>query len=349
MGAGKLSTGRFDIVAAKLRLLAAVFPGLAICVTIAMASAFISEHHGGPTLLYALLLGMVLHFLSDDAKISPGLKYGSTTILRTGVALLGARIGIDQIATLGFGPFLMVSVGVVTTLTFGAIAAHLLGVSRTLGVLSGGAVAICGASAALAISAVLPKTKESERETLFTVIAVTTLSTIAMIVYPILAKGLGFSDFQAGILLGATIHDVAQVVGAGHLISPQAEAVATYVKLLRVAMLMPVVVVLAWSFSNQPLINAEQSEAIVRPPILPFFLIAFFAFVVLNSLHLLPDTLTSTMSSASRWLLITAIAALGMKTSLADIAKVGIRPMLLVVGETLFLLAIIVAAILWMN
>lgn len=333
---------------APLRWSMDVLPGLAICATIAMASAFISEHHGGPTLLYALLLGMVLHFLSRDAKVAPGLRLGSTTVLRIGVALLGARIGMDQIATLGFIPLVLVVVGVAGTLAFGAAAANILGVSRTLGAVSSGAVAICGASAALAIAAVLPKSKDNERETLFTVVAVTTLSTVAMIAYPILARALSFDDFQAGVLLGATIHDVAQVVGAGHLISPQAESVATYVKLMRVAMLVPVVMFLAWSFRDPSTASSNQHDANARPPVLPLFLVAFFVLVVANSFHLLPDALTAAMALASRWCLVIAIAALGMKTSLEDLAEVGLRPMLLVVAETAFLLSIMVLAIHWL-
>ncbi len=322
---------------------AVLLPGVAICAMIAMAATFVTEHHGGPTLLYALLFGMVLHFLVLDAKIAPGVRFASTTLLRTGVALLGVRIGADQIALLGFGPMVTVVFGVAFTMAAASVLAPLLGLSRTLGVLSGGAVAICGASAALAIAAVLPRHSESERETLFTVIAVTALSTIAMIVYPVIARAIGFHDFEAGFLLGGTIHDVAQVVGAGHLISPQAESIATYVKLLRVAMLMPMVLIVAWAFRRQPV--GEGSSK--RPPVLPFFLVAFAGFVALNSFQALPLRVIEGLSGASRWMLVTAIAGLGMKSSLQDISKVGLRPLLLVAGETVFLLGFVVIAILW--
>jgi Conserved hypothetical protein 698 len=132
----------------------------------------------------------------------------------------------------------------------GAFAAQRLGLSRSFGVLSGGAVSICGASAALAIASVLPRTRESERDTILTVVTVTVLSTIAMIVYPLFVMAIGLDYVHAGIFLGGTIHDVAQVVGAGYSISSLTGDVATYVKLLRVTMLLPVVFSIAFVVSR---------------------------------------------------------------------------------------------------
>jgi uncharacterized membrane protein YadS len=106
--------------------------------------------------------------------------------------------------------------------------------------MTGGAVAICGASATLAIAAVIPHNDKTERNVLFTVVAVTTLSTVAMVLYPVLFGLLGIDDREIGFLIGATIHDVAQVVGAGYSVSDRAGDAATVVKLMRVAML-PVV------------------------------------------------------------------------------------------------------------
>jgi uncharacterized membrane protein YadS len=112
-----------------------------------------------------------------------------------------------------------------------------VGLSRSFGILSAGAVAICGASAALAISSVLPKGENSERDTVFTVISVTALSTIAMIAYPVIIALFHLDHVAIGVFLGGTIHDVAQVVGAGFSVSEETGNVATFTKLLRVAML----------------------------------------------------------------------------------------------------------------
>jgi uncharacterized integral membrane protein (TIGR00698 family) len=315
-----------------------IMPGLMTSIVIAMAATFVSEHYGGPTLLFALLIGMALHFLSKDATSGPGINFAGKFVLRLGVALLGARISAGQIAELGFLPVVIVVGGVTLTIGLGRLLAKPLGVTADKGVLTGGAVAICGASAAMAIAAVLPQHKDSERDTLFTVIAVTTLSTIAMILYPLLVPALSLSASEAGILFGGTIHDVAQVVGAGHLISDEAATVATYVKLMRVAMLVPVVMVLGLVFGG----GAERSKW----PQLPVFLVAFVVLAALNSFHLIPEPVTQGMSALSRWCLVCAIAALGMKTSLEELTKVGWRSIGLVVAETVFLLIFVLALML---
>jgi uncharacterized integral membrane protein (TIGR00698 family) len=315
-----------------------VLPGLATAIVIAMASNFVSDHYGGPTLLFALLIGMALHFLSKEASSAPGINFASKSVLRLGVALLGVRIGADQIAALGITPVVMVIGGVCLTILLGRLLSGPLGLTPPQGVLTGGAVAICGASAAMAIAAVLPQNKESERDMLFTVIAVTTLSTIAMIFYPLLVPALALNGSEAGILFGGTIHDVAQVVGAGQLISDEAATVATYVKLMRVAMLVPVVMLLGWLFGS--------TAAGSKRPTLPLFLIAFVVLAILNSFHLIPQPVADTLSVFSRWCLVCAIAALGMKTSLEELTKVGWRSIALVVAETAFLLVFVLTLLL---
>jgi uncharacterized membrane protein YadS len=120
-----------------------------------------------------------------------------------------------------------------------------LNLPREFGILAGGAVAICGASAALAVSSVLPKSETLEQNTILVIIGVATLSSLAMIGYPILAAQLGLADISAGLFFGGSIHDVAQVLGAGYAISEDAGEVATVTKLLRVALLFPIVSLIA--------------------------------------------------------------------------------------------------------
>jgi len=207
-------------------------------------------------------------------------------------------------------------------------------VQPIFGVLSGGAVGICGASAALAIASVLPRTPESERDTILTVVTVTVLSTIAMIAYPLFVTVVGLDHIQAGIFLGGTIHDVAQVVGAGYSISPKTGDVATYVKLLRVTMLLPVVFSIAFVISCG--VKGGQSGAKAK---LPLFLVGFAVLVAMNSLGLLPKAANDIANEVSRWSLVTAIAALGMKTSFKDLAAVGWRPIAVMVLETTWIAA----------
>ena len=308
-------------------------PGILICATIGMASAFVSDNYGGPTLLFALLIGMAFHSLVIGSQAIPGIGFCSKTVLRAGVALLGARISLSQIGSLGWPPIVLVVSGVALTLIFGAVMARSVGASRNFGLLTGGAVAICGASAALAISAVLPNVKDKERNTLFTVVGVTILSTVAMVVYPVLARTFGLSAHNTGLLFGATIHDVAQVVAAGQMVSDDAALVATYTKLLRVTLLLPAVIGLAWYTKG----NTGKSTA----QLVPTFLIAFAVLVLINSAGFISTGAAGELASVSRWCLIFAIAALGMKTSLGDLAEIGWRPLVLLISETLFLLILV--------
>jgi uncharacterized integral membrane protein (TIGR00698 family) len=319
--------------------LRAVTPGLGIALVLAAAATFLSEHYTAPVMLYALLLGMAFNFLYENEGSRPGIEFAGKTVLRTGVALLGVRIGWGQVTALGWEPVVMVIALVAITIAASIAMARAMGFNYLFGFLSGGATAICGASAALALSAALPGHEKKEQATLFTVIGVSALSTLAMIAYPIIAHATGLSNHQAGVFIGATIHDVAQVVGAGYAISPEAGDTATIVKLLRVAMLLPVILVAG------QITRSRAEPGTSRPPLLPWFVVAFIALVVFNSLVALPATVTDAGNALSRWCLVTSIAAIGMRTRLGEIVKLGIRPVALMFAET-FLLAVMVIVLL---
>ncbi|MBO0334732.1 putative sulfate exporter family transporter [Sneathiella sp. CAU 1612] len=309
-----------------------LFPGLLLCLTVAAAARFLSEHYLAPQMLFALLLGMAFHFLAEEGKCVEGVEFSSKTVLRFGVALLGMRLTIDDVLSLGWAPVGVIISGVGATIIVGIFLSRLLGRRRRFGTLTGGAVAICGASAALAISSVLPKSKNSERDTIFTVIAVTALSTLAMILYPIVVSLLGLNDRFAGIFLGGTIHDVAQVVGAGYAVSSEAGDIATITKLLRVSLLVPIVLIISLCFKTR------RAGASAEFP-LPLFVIGFCFFVGLNSFQIVPVEIRDMLVQLSSWCLVMAIAALGIKTSLKDMLTIGYQPMLLITLETLFIAA----------
>ena len=321
--------------------IAAHLPGALTAVTIALAASYLAERYGGPQLLFALMLGMAFNFAAQEPRIKPGLDFASRTVLRFGVALLGARIGLEQIVALGAAPAAIVVAAVSGTIAFGWALSRLLRRPVTEGLLTGGAVAICGASAALAISAVLPRGQDQQRFTLLTVVGVTTLSTVAMVLYPTLATQLGLDPRQAAIFLGGSIHDVAQVVGAGFMISPEVGDGATLVKLLRVALLVPVVLLFAQIFRHK----GGQEPGAPRPPVLPGFLVAFVALVGLNSMGVVPAALASALGEVSRWCLVVAISALGVKTSLMQLAELGWKPVVMIVAETLFIAAVVLGGV----
>lgn len=322
-----------DLSALRARLTAEsrkLAPGVGVAMLMAAAASFLSEHYGAPVMLFALLIGMAFHFLSTDGVCAPGVAFASRTLLRLGVALLGFRITVAQIAALGAETVAAVVALAALTIGSGFVASRLFGRGWRFALLTGGSVAICGASAALAIAAVIPANDKTERNLLFTVVAVTTLSTIAMVLYPILFGLLGLDDIRSGFLIGATIHDVAQVVGAGYSISETAGETATIVKLLRVSLL-PVVLL--------AIILALRSRAPkgARPG-LPWFVTAFVLLVLANSFLPIPAAATGFATDASQWLLVTAIAALGMKTDLRSVAAVGGGHVWTVVMETVFML-----------
>jgi uncharacterized integral membrane protein (TIGR00698 family) len=320
---------RFSFASVRARGLA---PGVLACGVVGAASAFLSEHYGAPVMLFALLLGMAMNFLSGEGPCRAGIEFSARQLLRIGIALLGLRITASQVVALGWGPVGMVVFSVVVTILASMAAARLVGFKTSFGVLTGGATAICGASAALALSAALPAHPLKDRATLFTVIGVSALSTLAMVLYPMITNALGMPAQQAGMFLGATIHDVAQVVGAGYSLSTEAGDTATLVKLMRVAMLLPVI--LAATLLTRRAGTPEGGE---RPPLLPWFAVAFALLVALNSTGWIPKELNTAGSDLSRWCLVAAIAGIGMKTHLKELATVGFRPVALMVAETVFL------------
>ena len=258
-------------------------PGVITCLTIACAATFLSNNYQAPVMIYALLIGIAFNFLATQQKCSPGITFSSTTLLRVGIALLGLRITINDISSLGIFPIVVVTSGVLITIIFGVLAAKVMGLSKRLGILTSSAVAICGASAALAVASVMPNDEKTKNATIFTVISVTTISTIAMVLYPIFALNLEFNVEQSGLFLGGTIHDVAQVVGAGYSVSDEVGELSTFIKLFRVAMLIPIVLFLAtFVYRTKRPVSAATTD-VSSNQIFPYFLLGFIFFVVIGS------------------------------------------------------------------
>lgn len=320
------------MIRAKAWLLS-VKGGIILAATIALAASFLGEHYGAPAMLFALLIGMAFNFLAADPRAAPGIGFSSRTLLRIGVALLGLRLTFEDVAQLGWTPVMGVVGLLLLTLGAGVLIARAFGRPLAFGLLSGGAVAICGASAALAIAAVLPKRHIREEDVLFTVVGVTALSTVAMVIYPVLFGALGLTEIEIGYLIGATIHDVAQVVGAGYSVGETAGDIATFTKLQRVALLPVVLILVALSYRR------EASGGVG----LPWFVVVFTVLMLLRNLVPLPPVLLEAVNGASRFLLLTAIAALGVKTSLGQMFASGPKGFYVIGLETLALLAMALA------
>jgi uncharacterized integral membrane protein (TIGR00698 family) len=267
-----------------------------------------------------------------------GIDFTASTLLRAGVVLLGLRIALGDLVVLGWQTAAMLAFAIFSTIVLGVVMAKSVGMQKRFGALTGGSVAICGASAALAISTILPAGKNHERDTLLTVIGVTAMSTIAMIVYPIIAGQLNMNDTEAGIFLGGTIHDVAQVVGAGYSVSEDAGDMATLTKLVRVAMLLPVVMIMMVIVKRA---HSSVQDLDGEMPKLPVFLVGFVALMLLNSFVTLPEVVIDSGSQISRFFLVVSITAIGMKSNLGKLAEVGMLPIVLIVTETLWIALLI--------
>jgi uncharacterized integral membrane protein (TIGR00698 family) len=312
-------------------------PGLLLAVTVAAAASFSSVLFSVPVMLMALLIGIALNFASADVRTLPGLTFASRPVLQVGVALLGLGVSVEQVIDLGSDTLLLVIGAVLVSIGSGWALARLLGRSGSFGILAGGATGICGASAALAISSALPPDEGRDQQAAFVIVVVTALSTLAMVVYPLLALWLGFDDRTTGILLGATIHDVAQVVGAGYGVSKEAGDTATVVKLFRVALLLPAVLVISFAVAR----SAATQRRLLLP--VPLFAIAFAVLALVNSLGLVPEILQGPLADFSRACLVVAVAAIGLKTSLRGILRMGPAALAVPVGATIILLALVVA------
>jgi uncharacterized integral membrane protein (TIGR00698 family) len=326
--------------------LIAALPGFTTCVVIALAAGYAAAQTGAPPMLCALLVGTALHYLSEEIRTAPGVVFCVRVVLRLGVGLLGARITATEIIALGWPSALVVIAAVTTTLLCGLVLAKRLGLSTQMGVLAGGATAICGASAALAIAAVLPKDKALERDTLAVVVLATLLSTVTMLVYPLVAQHLGLSPTAAGLFLGATIHDVAQVVVAGYTLGPEAGNTAAIVKLSRVALLAAVVAGVACAFRGKHGEDEPQGSGEL-PPLVPSFLILFLLLALFQSTVGLSPRVQSSLNDLSNACLLMGVAALGMKTSFAALARAGWRQAALMLGTTGWIGTFVLVAVAW--
>jgi uncharacterized integral membrane protein (TIGR00698 family) len=303
------------------------------------AAAWVSDHYHFPIILLGLLVGLSLNFVSGDPRTHRGLDFVSRSCLRIGIVLLGLQVTLHQIVVLGPSPFVALLLVMTLTMTAGWIGARLSGQPAFAGVLAGGATAICGASAALAIYGVIGRERLSQAQFALTLVGVSLASAAAMTCYPLLAAQLGLNDNQAGFLIGASIHDVAQAIGGGYAFSDVAGSHATIVKLARVALLAPVVALIGVF-----IVPAQASSAAWwRRLALPWFILAFMAVLAINSLVAVPPNIAQAALTASKAMLLLAVTATAMRTRLDLLLESGWRGAVPVIAATATSLAVALA------
>jgi uncharacterized integral membrane protein (TIGR00698 family) len=325
-------------------------PGLLLSALVAIAAVTAAPLVAGlapiPAMVIALLIGIALNPLARRPLFQPGIVFCLKVLLRWAVALLGLRIALGEIAALGPSTAILVIVSMAVTLAAGFLLARAFALEQGYGALAGAGTAVCGASATLATSIVLPDYKGKETDVAFVVVAVNALSTVAMVLYPLICVWLGFDAQTTGVMLGATIHDVAQVVGAGYAVSEPTGNTAVIVKLFRVFLMLPLVLVVGWLFARRTVATAAA-----RIPI-PVFALVFVGLCVLNSIAAAFPAVTpafvrikAPLIEASTWGLLIAISALGLGTSLTAIAALGWRHIATVIGTTLVILVVVTAGL----
>lgn len=312
-------------------------PGLVIVGLGTLAAGFISDHYGAPLTLMALLLGLALNFLSSDGRLAAGLGFASRSLLRWGIVLVGARVTVTQI--IGLGPVALLSVLAIVAATIGVgiIAARKFGFDTSFGILAGGSVAICGASAAMALATTLGSRRVSEAQLTLVLVGISAMSAAAMVLYPIAAHALSMSNLSAGFLLGASIHDVAQALGAGYAYSDAAGQIAAIVKLTRVALLAPVLAIIAFFLPGQ----GSKAKGIA----LPWFIVGFFVLAGINSIGWIPAFAATGSAKIATALLAAAVTATAIKSPLPKLLEAGPRPLMVLAAATIaaFALALLVA------
>ncbi len=306
--------------------------GLALCITLAIAATWLSEHYAMPAILIALLLGLALNFAALDKRAHAGLDLAAQGGLRAGIVLIGLQITLSQIAEIGLAPFLALLAIMTFSFASGVLCARISGQSTNAGVLAGGATAVCGASAALALYSIIGKDRISQAQFALTLLCVALASAAAMTIYPIIAAQLALDDRAAGFLIGAAVHDVAQAIGGGYSYSDAAGAEATIIKLTRVALLAPIVLLVSlWLGGSHQ--RGEGSRLRQLAP--PWFILGFLGLAIVNSLAPVPPLVSQTASAVTKVLLLLAVTATALRSRTDLIQQLGWRAAIPVAGATL--------------
>ncbi|QSN60138.1 MULTISPECIES: YeiH family protein [unclassified Caballeronia] len=279
-----------------------------------------------------LIVGIVAGALYGNAlkdgmpqSWAAGVNFSARKLLRIAVAFFGLRVSLQEIAQVGLPGFAVSALVVVSTLIIGTwVGMKLMKLDRDTALLTAAGSAICGAAAVLAFESTL---QSKPHKSAMAVGSVVLFGTLSMFLYPIAmhAGWLHLDTLGAGLFFGGTIHEVAQVVGAASNVSPEATHIATIVKMTRVMLLVPVLLVVGvW-------INRTRGDAATRANnakgklAVPWFALGFLALVVVNSLHILPESATSTLNTLDTFALTMAMTALGMETRIAQIREAGPR------------------------
>jgi len=315
-------------------------PGIVLACTIAGAG-FSLKQLPGMALLSPLILAVLVGIVFSNtvgvmANAKAGIAFSQKTLLRAAIVALGFQLTATQIVSIGVQGIVVTVIALVTTFGFTILLGRWMGVDQKLTELIAAGTSICGASAIVATNAV---TNARSEQVAYAIACITLFGTVAMLCYPLLMGSFGLDQHAFGLWAGASIHEVAQVVGASFQGGPQAGEIGTVVKLARIAMLAPMVIAL-----GAIAMHRKGTAEAKRPP-LPWFVFAFVGVVGLNSLVTIPAEATVLLKSVTTCLLSVGLAAMGLGTNVAEIRRHGWRPLVLALSASLFIAGLSLALI----
>ena len=314
--------------------------GLAVCTALTVVGFGLAQlpllaGAGISPLVVALLLGILVGNTPLAGRLqhtAPGLKFATRWLLRSGIVLFGLSLTLQQVAALGPRVLLLDVLVITSVLVAGyLIGTRVLGMDRETTLLTSAGSAICGAAAVLATESTI---RSRPAATSMAVATVVLFGSLAMLLYPLLYPLLGMEEGLYGVYIGATVHEVAQVVAAGEAVGPEALANAVIVKLVRVMLLVPFLLIVGqWWMRRR---EGGEAQAAGGGLVIPWFAFGFMAMVVFNSFVRLPAPLHDGLVLAGQLALTMAMAALGYETRLEKLKSLGLRPFILAL--TLFVL-----------
>ena len=312
----------------------AILPGLGLTFGIALVATAAQRLSGIPALsplVVAMLLGMALRNLAGTpAAAQAGIGFTLRRVLRFAIVLLGFQLTLEQLRAVGVPGLAVISVTLAATFVFTKWAGRLLGVETRLAELIAAGTSVCGASAVIVTNTV---TRGSDEDVAYAIACVTVFGSLSMIAMPVLGEVLAMAPAHYGIWVGATIHEVAQVVGAGFQHGAEAGQAATVAKLSRVMLLAPLILVLG-------AMARRGGKAAHGAAPTPWFVLGFIGVVLLNSAFPLPEALHGEVVGLTSFLLTMALAAMGLETNIRKLRAKGIRPLALGALAWLFISAL---------
>ncbi|MCF0206888.1 MAG: YeiH family putative sulfate export transporter [Bacteroidales bacterium] len=279
-------------------------------------------------MIVGILLGMIYantlrHDLPENW--SQGIKFSSKQILRLGIILYGFRLTLTDVSEVGIVAIVIDTIIVCGTIGLGLLFGKLLKMDKDITLLTACGSAICGAAAVLGTEGAL---RTKPYKTAVAVSTVVIFGTLAMFLYPVMYQTgiLGLNGEQMGLYTGSTVHEVAHVVGAGNAMGEEVAEFSIIVKMIRVMMLVPVLLVLAFISSRKA--KSEEGEGKSKI-VIPWFAILFLVVIVINSFVNIPENVTSILNTTSTFCLTMAMTALGVETSFDKFRQAGAKPFIL--------------------